>query len=282
MATAVEHFQAGELDEAVTAALGDVKKNPTDVGLRAYLCELLCFAGDLERADKQLETISNQDPKAAAAIALVRQLVRAETARRECFHAGRVPDLLDKPDELFELHMQALVESREGNHAEAAKLLAQAEEKRAKVSGTCDDKAFADMRDGDDLIGGYFEVLTSTGKYYWIPMQRVESMEFEPRERTRDLLWRPCQMVVKGGPDGVVYLPAIYPTVTKESDNPLRLGRFTDWQGAEGEPVRGVGLRTYLIGDEPRTLHDIASVTFDNPVGSPDPEEGEEEGGAGS
>ena len=273
MATAVEHLQAGELDQAVAAALSDVKKNPTDVGLRGYLCELLCLAGDLERADKQLETITNQDPKSAAAISLFRQLVRAETARRECFEKGRVPELLDLPDAQFELHMKALLALREGNGSQAAELLTQAEEQRPRVSGTCGNTKFEDMRDCDDLIGPYFEVLTSTGKYYWIPMHRVESMEFESRERTRELLWPRVHMVVKGGPDGEVFLPAIYPTVTKESDAALKLGRYTDWQGVDGEPVRGEGLRTYLIGEETRTIHDLHTLTFDNPQGSPDPEE---------
>ena len=50
-------------------------------------------------------------------------------------------------------------------------------------------------------------MLTSTGKYYWIPMERVEMIEFHDPARPRDLLWRRAHMVVRGGPDGEVFLP---------------------------------------------------------------------------
>ena len=54
-------------------------------------------------------------------------------------------------------------------------------------------------------------------------------------------------------------------------------GRVRRQRLAVKQPVRGVGLRTYLVGDEPKTIHDIESLTFDNPVGSPDADEAEAE-----
>ncbi|MEI7815483.1 MAG: type VI secretion system accessory protein TagJ, partial [Coriobacteriia bacterium] len=73
-------------------------------------------------------------------------------------------------------------------------------------------------------------VLTSTGKYYWIPLEAVELAEFRPPERPRDLLWRPTHMVVTDGPDGEVFLPTIYPLTFANGDDQLRLGRGTDWR----------------------------------------------------
>ena len=75
-------------------------------------------------------------------------------------------------------------------------MLRQAEETRPKVRGVCDGKPFDDFRDLDDLTAAVFEVLTSTGKYYWIPVERVELIELRPVERVRDLLWRRARMVV--------------------------------------------------------------------------------------
>src|SRR5262245_16784410 len=77
-----ELFQAGKLTEAVQVALDAVKKNPTDTDRRGQLIELLCFSGDIERADKQLETIGQQDPRAQMGVSMLRQLVRAENARQ--------------------------------------------------------------------------------------------------------------------------------------------------------------------------------------------------------
>ena len=46
------------------------------------------------------------------------------------------------------------------------------------------------------LTAGSFEVLTTTGKYYWIPTERVATVEFHPPKRPRDLLWRRATMSV--------------------------------------------------------------------------------------
>ena len=60
---------------------------------RGFLAELLCFDGSLERADKMLDLIGSQDPQAALGLALFRQQIRAEMARREFFGDGRVPGI---------------------------------------------------------------------------------------------------------------------------------------------------------------------------------------------
>ena len=57
-------------------------------------------------------------------------------------------------------------------------MLGRAEEQRVKLTGACDEQPFDDLRDVDELTSSFFEVLTSTGKYYWIPLERVESVEF--------------------------------------------------------------------------------------------------------
>src|SRR5258706_12943878 len=94
---AKEHFKAGQLAEAIAAAKEEVRAQPANISPRVFLAELLAFAGDAERAEQQLDTASQVDPKQAVAIALLRQLLRAEVARRQ-FHAeGRLPEFLDQP-----------------------------------------------------------------------------------------------------------------------------------------------------------------------------------------
>ena len=256
-----QHYDAGNLREAITAATAEVKKAPTDLDCRGFLCELLCFAGDLERADTQLDAMGHQTPEAMVGISLFRQLVRAEKWRHQFFAEGRVPEFLEPPGEVLKLHLEASICLREGKAAEAARLLGQAEEKRPKVSGQCNGRPFADLRDLDDLTAGFFEVLTSTGKYYWIPVERVELIEFRPPARPRDLVWPRAHMIVRGGPDGEVYLPALYAGTHAEADDRLRFGRATDWKGGEGEPVRGLGQRTFLVADEGVTILEMKEIT---------------------
>ena len=259
---ASEHFKAGQLAEAITAATAVVKANPGEGSSRFLLCELLCFAGEFERADKQLDAISEIDPKSLPVISLFRQLLRAEQARLQFYTDGRVPEFLTLPSEQSQLRLQASILIREKDLAGAAKLLEQAEEARTQVSGECDGQPFDDIRDLDDLTASFLEVLTSTGKYYWIPFDTIDSMEFPPIERPRDLLWRQVHMIVRGGPDGVVYIPTLYTGSTTDPDPLLRLGRATDWRGGDASPVRGIGQRMLLVGDSEKSILGIQNIQF--------------------
>lgn len=263
---AQEHYQAGNLQEAVTAALEDVKHHPTDGSKRSFLCEMLCLAGDLERADRQLDALGQQDPQAIPGVSLFRQLIRAEQARQQFYTDGRLPEFLNQeitPD--LGRHLEAAVLLREGKATQAADVLASSEEQRPIVNGTCDDQPFDGLRDLDDLTASFFEVLTSTGKYYWIPFERVELVEFHPWARPRDLLWRRAHMVVRGGPDGEVFLPVLYAGSTTDPNDQIRLGRTTDWRGEAGAPVRGFGQRLFLVGDSDRPILEMQTLFLNPP-----------------
>ena len=56
--TARELYKAGKLKEAIAALNLEVRDNPTDVQRRTFLFELLAFAGDYDRAEKQLGVLS--------------------------------------------------------------------------------------------------------------------------------------------------------------------------------------------------------------------------------
>lgn len=263
MSSAKELLQAGKLSEAIQAMNEEVKRSPTDLQRRGFLAELLCAAGRLERADAQLEVVVQQDPKAALGVALMRQLIRAETARRDFHASGRLPEFLDIPAPVLQLYVQASIHVREKRPDEAARLLEQAEEQRPRVKGACNGKPFADLRDLDDLTAGVFEVLTSTGKFYWIPVAAVQSIEFRKPERLRDLIWRRAVMSVAGGPDGEVFLPVTYCPDGTDTDERALLGRVTDWRGGDGAPVRGIGQVSFFVGEESVPILQMETVTFE-------------------
>jgi len=257
-----ESFHSGDLQGAIAAASEEVKRHPTQTSARALLAELLCFTAELDRADKHLDAVGQQDPEALLAVAALRQLVRAELARREFYEQGRAPEFLDQPPPHVRLALEASIAMREGKSAEAAAMLEEAEGLRPHLTGTSDGKTFDDFRDVDDLTATFIEVFTSAGKYYWIPNERVELIEFMAPERPRDLLWRRAHMVVADGPDGEVAIPALYFGSHAESDDRAKLGRLTDWRGKEGEPVRGIGQRLFLMGDEARSILEIKEISF--------------------
>ena len=93
---AQEHYEAGNLREAIAAALEDVKKNPADSGKRGFLCEMLCLAGDWNAPTSSWTPWATQDPKAMMGVTLFRQLIRAEQARQQFYTDGRLPEFLNQ------------------------------------------------------------------------------------------------------------------------------------------------------------------------------------------
>lgn len=254
-------LDADQLDEAIAAMNAEVRAKPTDVDCRANLVELLCYAGTLDRADKLLDAISSIDPTTTIGIALFRQLVRAEQARGQFYTEGRVPEFLSKPDALSELELRAAVLVLGGDTRGAADVITERDDKRQPVSGQADGVAFDDFRDLDDVNASHLEVLTSTGKYYWVPLTTVASIEFRAPERRRDLLWRRASLSVIGGPEGEVYLPTIY--WAQEASAAHRLGHATDFTGGEAAPIQALGLRSFLVGDDSKTIMELGAVEFD-------------------
>ncbi|MDX1811649.1 MAG: type VI secretion system accessory protein TagJ [Gammaproteobacteria bacterium] len=257
-------FEAGQLNEAIKVISDEIKKKPMDVNKRGFLCELLLIAREWDRADKQLDFIAHQNPDSVMTVASWRQLIRASMAREEFFTQGRAPDVIEEPDELVQLYLKASLLMREGNKTEANTLLEQAEEMRPKLHGTINGEAFDDLRDLDDTCPGVFEVLTSNGKYYWIPAKRVVCMEFHPPQSPIDLVLRRVSIQTnQDGPEGDVYMPAIYFPINEEDRENILLGRSTDWMGEEGEPVLGTGLRMFYANDEATTIMQIQEIEFE-------------------
>jgi type VI secretion system protein ImpE len=257
-----ELFRAGRLGAAVEAANQAVRKAPGDLGARVLLAELLLFSGNLQRADTILDAAAQADPAAAVVVAEFRQLLRADTARRQLRSDGRVPEFLDQPGPGLQAALQAWVALRGGDGEAAARHAREAEQQRPRAAGRSGDADFDDFRDADDLSAGYFEVLTTTGKYYWIPTERVASVEFHPPKRPRDLMWRRASMSVHNGPDGDVYVPVIYAGDTGEAADEIRLGRATDWVEQTGGLVIGRGQRTFLAGEQALGIMELTSLSF--------------------
>lgn len=258
-------FRDGKLAEAIEAQTAVVRDKPSDPDARTFLAELHMLTGAYEKADRQLDALSTQHSKLGVAVALSRQLLRGAMARQEVFEKGRAPDVVTEPGEFVQVALQALLDIREGRLGEAAAMLAEADEKRVRAVGKLGEggASFDDFRDVDDLCAGFVEVLTSTGKYFWVPTERIDFMEFEKPSRPRDIVWRQCKMEVRGGPEGVVYVPATYPTLPVDGDiDSFRLGRATEWTGGDGAPTRGIGLRLFLVGEDGMSIDELQTVQF--------------------
>ena len=141
--------------------------------------------------------------------------------------------------DVLKLHLRASIAIREGRRSEAGDLLREAEQLRRPVRGECDGESFEDLRDLDDLTAPFLEVLTSTGKYYWIGWERIRTAGVQASQVS------PGSAVAPGrhghpGRAGCARLRAgpVCRARTRSPDPEVRLGRRTDWHETPGGPHR--------------------------------------------
>ncbi len=139
-------FQAGKLDEAVQALGAELRDNPVDAKRRTFLFELLCFTGDYQRAEKQLDVLASEGRAAEMGALLYRAALHAERIRQAIFEKQDYP--LTGP------------------------------EADAPISGTINGKPFQSFSDADPRLGERLEVFAA-GDYLWIPLQHKASVELQ-------------------------------------------------------------------------------------------------------
>lgn len=232
--TVQQLFQSGQLDEAVKALTAEVRDNPTDSKRRTFLFELLCFAGDFARAEKQLDVLSQGGPQSEMGGLFYRGALAAEKTRHEMFEKQQYP----RP-----------VAAAPGPH----------------VSGTINGKAFHALVDSDDRIGGNLEVFIA-GSYMWIPFSLLSSIHISPPKRLRDLLWLPAVVrpseAFQGRELGEVLLPVLSPFSWRSPDSAIRLGRATAWEEDGSEGAVPKGQKVLLADDEEWPLLELREITF--------------------
>jgi type VI secretion system protein ImpE len=230
---ALSLYRAGQLKAAIEALGDELKKQPLDAKRRIFLFELLCFAGEYDRAEKQLNVVSDANAQAAAGAMLYRSALHAERERQDMFARGALP--------------------QGSGHA--------------SPSGELNGAKFAGLADADPRIGAHLEVFIA-GSYTWIPFAYIEGIETEPPKRLRDLLWLPATLRTTADfrlqDLGEVLLPVIAPLSWKDPDDAVRLGRTTAWNGDSEYGQLPSGQKLLLFGDEEQPFLEMRTLTFDH------------------
>lgn len=234
--TARELYQAGKLKEAIAALNIEVRDNPADVRRRTFLFELLAFAGEYERAEKQINILSDASGEAKLGSVLYRAAIHAEKSRKDLFTKHDYPAHPGDGD--------------------------------ATAEGTLNGQPFKVFVDADPTIGPRLEVYAA-GAYIWIPLKHIESIECEAPKRTRDLLWIPA--LVRTGPAfkmtelGEVLLPALTWDASSSQDDEVRLGRVTNWVENENGDVKPIGQKMFLVDGEDVPILELRKLEFSRP-----------------
>jgi type VI secretion system protein ImpE len=246
-----ELFQSCRLHEAITAQVEEVRAKPADANARLFLFELLVFAGDLDRARRQLDAVQFDEMARDAAAGVYRKLLDAEQARRRVLREGAAPQFLAPAPEHVRLRREAVGCLRQKQYKPAADLLNQANAAAPELRGTLNGQAFTLLRDADDLFAAVLEVLSATGAYFWVPLEQVEALSLAGPRYPRDVHWLPAHLQLRDGPAGDVFFAALYPGTHEHPDEQVKVGRMTDWTALpDGGPVLGAGVRTFLRDDD--------------------------------
>jgi len=255
--SAKDCYLEGDLTAAIDTIADEIRDEPGNANKRAFLVELLCFNGDFERADKQLNTLVTLDTQLALTVGTWRQLIRAAQTRCDVYDSGAIPEVIETPTPRIQNSLALLLALRENRTNDYVALIAKIDTETTSDGYNINGQIVNDLRDLDDVNAGVLEVLASNGKYFWVDFSQVIELHFSPPERPLDLLWRKASLTLINGTEGEVFIPTIYHG-TNSDDDAAKLARKTDWLEHEGV-VRGQGLRTWLVGDHDLSIMDISS-----------------------
>jgi type VI secretion system protein ImpE len=230
--TALELYRAGELSAAIKVLGDELRSNPLDAKRRTFLFELLCFAGEYDRAEKQLDVLAGFDTKSIPGMLLYRSAIHAERTRQEMFRTGTFPARGEAPPDR---------------------------------GGQWNGKPFEYLGDADDRIADHVEMFIAGG-YTWVPTKYIERLEIEPPVNLRDLLWARAR--VDASPEfrlqelGEVLLPVIAPLSYLSDDDAVKLGRVSVWTPAEDGSEHLTGQKLLLVDGEEIPLLELRSIVF--------------------
>jgi type VI secretion system protein ImpE len=262
--TSKELFDAGNLRGAIDAVTQEVKASPRDLRSRVFLFELLSFAGEFQRAERQLDTIAQTsgDVKVELGIELYRNVLKAETARSGFFLGeNRQPTFLSEPPAYTVLHVEAISKFRQEKVDEIDDLLNESNRIRKRSAGQRAGNRFEDIRDGDDLVGPFLEVVYQR-EYVWLPFEQIRNLDIQAPRTLRDLLWIPAKIDLTDKPLGDVFVPVQYYGSSQHSNDQVKLGRMTDWKPLGEQGFVGAGQRTLFIDETEYPLLETGRIEF--------------------
>ncbi len=234
--TASELYRNGELKEAIKVLGEELRSNPLDTKRRTFLFELLCFTGNFDRAEKQLDVLADANSQAAAGALMYRSALHAERTRQELFRKRAYPEA------------NATAEPR---------------------SGQWNGQEFSHLHDADPRIGANLEVFIA-GSYTWIPMKYMEQIEIEKPQTLRDLIWARARVQTSAAfrlqDLGEVLLPVLSPFTFEQTDETVQLGRSSVWEVSDAGVETPFGQKLMWIDGEEVPLLELRSIEWNAPV----------------
>ena len=258
-----EHLQAGRLPEALASLQEAIRKVPADPGLRIFLFELCSVLGEWEKATRQLEILAELDADGLVLSRMFQPIIQSELVRAKVFAGTDTPLIFGEPEPWMSSLVQANYLLATGQAAAARPLRDEAFAAAPASAGAIGDQPFAWLADADSRLGPMLEVFLER-KYFWVPFSRIASIEMEPPESLRDILWVNAQFTWINGGAASGHIPTRYSGTESSQDHALRLSRKTEWLDRGEDLFAGLGQRMLSSDQSDHPLLEIRRIAFEH------------------
>lgn len=243
----------GRLTDALALQEVAAANRPADAAALLFLFELQLLANHFRRAWATLNAIPSADPAWPKARRWYRQLARCAHARSR----GRRPSFVAEVPRHARQRWKAVRAIQQDQPATALERIDRADHRTPHLLGHVDGREFDGLRDADDRFASVLEAFVG-GEYVWLPFEQLRRVTIPTAMRILDSAYRPARIRLSDGEEFNAVLPLIYPQ--SDLDDAFLLGTETDHVNPDGGPVRCVGAKLLLIGEEELPLGDVRQL----------------------
>jgi type VI secretion system protein ImpE len=257
-----QQLEQGKLDVALQTLEQDVRAHPADPALRIFLFQLLCVIGDWQCALHQLRLTGELNPDNSLMVQTYGNAIACECLRQQVFAGVQSPLVLGEPPPWIAHLIEALRLIAQGEPERAKQLQNEAFEQVSVNPGRLNDEPFNWLADADQRIGPVLEAIIN-GRYYWVPMQHLRSVELDPPADLRDMVWTPARIRFVNGTGTVALIPSRYCCTEASNDSALMLARKTIWQQPFEALYIGLGQRMLVTDSGEYALLNTRNIHFE-------------------
>jgi type VI secretion system protein ImpE len=223
-------YLQAQLRAAIAELGGQLRREPQNSRARTFLFELLCFAGEFDRAETQLDVLAAQNKASGTGAAFYHDLLVAHRQR------------------------EALLEKKSLCRTD------QIETHVMQVNGI----TYESCVDADARVDGGLETYGAAG-YGVTAWEKIQRLEIQKPVRLRDLLWIPARLLLRetgvaGTEPFPVYLPALAPGTWRHSDDNIRLGKSAVLEEGPDSQLTAFGAKLLLCDEETIPLLDVRTL----------------------
>ena len=256
-------IKAGELAAARSQLIEEVKSSPANLQSRTLLFQVQAYAGEWDKARRQLEVITTQDANRETGVQVYLNLIQAETDRIEVFQHNRKPSFLPETPVYFEQYHSAWQKLMNQEFEAAESIFSEIGDRCARISGTLNGKEFTGFSETDTRLTCFLEAFVHD-RYVWLPFEELRELSLPQPQTLLDLLWASAQVTTRKGLTLNCFLPVLYPESFRHDDDQLKLGRMTDWTDLGRGFQQGFGQHVYQVGDDDVAILEIRQAVFNS------------------